>query len=387
VQRPVKYFSLFVLIAAAFAACNRTEGGEAGKDTAIAATVNGKSIMLSEVDRLLRQQSGGQEDKMSPLQLAAARLQILDGLIQQEVLFQRAEEEKLMPTEDEITQAINTQKQQNRWTEEEYQNFLRETNQTEPMLRETVRRQVAIQKLQDKVNSKINIPSDKEVEDFYNNNKQQFVNARGVGLAAIVVDPADNGLQDDAKNEVEAKQKIDLIYQRLKSGADFATVARAQSEDTASNAAGGDIGFFSEEQLKQRGAPDDLIANFFGPMQVGDITAPVRVGSGRWYIFKLTRKQLQNENLTLDSPGVRDQIKDALMNQRRALVNAALLTVAMNKARVENRLAQNVVNNPGNLTGLRPAPAAGASPAATPAQTAATPAATASPAASASPQK
>ena len=52
-------------------------------------------------------------------------------------------------------------------------------------------------------------PSEKEVEDFYNNNKQRYVATRGVALAAIVVDPADNGGdQDDAKGEAEAKQKI-----------------------------------------------------------------------------------------------------------------------------------------------------------------------------------
>jgi hypothetical protein len=34
---------------------------------------------------------------------------VLDGLVQEEVLFQRAEKEKLLPTEDEVTQFINDQ--------------------------------------------------------------------------------------------------------------------------------------------------------------------------------------------------------------------------------------------------------------------------------------
>jgi len=44
--------------------------------------------------------------------LAQARLQVLGNLIQREVLFQRAEREKLLPTEDEITGVINQQKTQ-----------------------------------------------------------------------------------------------------------------------------------------------------------------------------------------------------------------------------------------------------------------------------------
>ena len=63
--------------------------------------------------------------------------------------------------------------------------------------------------------------SDREIEDYYNANKQVFVNARGAGLAVIIVDPADNsnqGIMDDAKNDADAEPKIDGIYQQLKSG-------------------------------------------------------------------------------------------------------------------------------------------------------------------------
>ncbi|WP_352432066.1 SurA N-terminal domain-containing protein [Pyrinomonas sp.] len=354
-------FFICVAILSLGIACNRRTSGSA---EGVAATVNGKEIMLSEVDRIISQQTGGQQAQLSPLELAAARLQVLDGLIQQEVLFQRAEKENLLPSEDEITQAISAEKLQRNLTEEEFQRMLRESGQTEQALRETVRKQLAIQKLQDKVIGKITI-SDREVEDFYNNNKQQFVNARGVGLANIVVDPQDNGYQDDAKNDAEAKLKIDEIYQRLKTGnADFATVARARSEDP-SNVRGGDIGFATEEQLKQAGFPADLINKFFNSMQVGDITPPIRFPNGRWYIFKLTDKRLQTENLTLDSPGVRDQIKNALINQRRTLLNAALLEVAMNEAKIVNHLARNMLSSPNNLSGIRPAPAASPSPQAT----------------------
>lgn len=353
-------------------ACNRSSGSSAGaQNNAAAAAVNGKDIMLKEIDLLISQQTNGQQTQLPPLDLAAARLQVAEGLIQREVLFQRAEKEKLLPSEEEVTQALNAQKQQGRLTEEEYQKRLQETGRTEQAIREELRKQIAVQRLQEKVSGNISI-SDREVEDFYNNNKQSFVNARGVGLAAIVVDPTDNGAQNDAKSETDASSKINIIYQRLKSGADFATVARAESEDP-SNLRGGDVGFASEEQLKQNGFPPDLIAKLFGSMQVGDITPPVQTSTGRYSIFKLTGRQLQNENLTLDSPGVREQIKDELLNQRRRLLNAALLGVATNEAKIVNHLAQNMINSPSNLSGLRPAPAgspaAAVSPSASPAAT------------------
>ena len=348
----------------ALAACS-SSGGTA--DTTVAATVNGKKIMMSEVERLVTQQAKGKQAQLSAHDLAQARMQVLDSLIQREVLFQRAEQEKLLPSEDEISAAINKQKQDSGTTDEEFARKLKEQNLTPEALREEAKKDIAIQKLQDKYAGKITI-SDREVEDYYNNNKQQFKNERGVALAMIAVDPADNsqqGITNDAKGDADAKVKIDDIYQQLKTGADFATVARAKSEDQ-SLLRGGDIGFATEDDLRQNGFPADLISQLFGPMQVGSITAPAKFGSpnspgGRWYIFKLQEKRLQTENLTLESQGVRQQITVALTNQRKDILNAALVEVSMNEAKVVNNLAADMLNNPSNL-GLRPATSQAATP-------------------------
>ena len=152
---------IFLSVAvASFAACAR-QSAEAGRDTAAAATVNGKNVMLNEVDKIINQQFQGQQSQMSPLELAQARLQVLDTLIQKEVLFQRAEKEKLLPSDDEITQFINTQMQQSQMTQEEFQKRLRETNQTPESLREESRKALANQKLQDRINGNIVAPNEK----------------------------------------------------------------------------------------------------------------------------------------------------------------------------------------------------------------------------------
>jgi len=378
-QKSLVWLGAVVLGALLFAACG---SGTETPDNTVAATVNGKKIMLQEVERVIQQQTSGKQADLSPLELAQARLQVLSSLIQREVLFQRAEQEKLLPTDDEITGSINKQKQDSGMTDEEFARQLKEQNLTMEALREEAKKDLAIQHLQDKYSGKITI-NDREVEDYYNANKQQFVNARGVALAMIAVDPADNSQQgitgDDAKNDTDAKLKIDGIYQQLKGGADFATVARAKSEDQ-SLARGGDIGFATEDELKQTGFPADLVSQLFGPMQVGSFTNPVKFASpqfpgGRWYIFKIQEKRLQTENLTLESQGVRQQITVALTKQRKDILSAALVEVATREAKIVNNLAANMLNNPGNL-GLRPASSEAAKSASSPAA-----AASASPAA------
>lgn len=352
----IKILALVIVMTFVTAACQSGAGSNTADNT-VAATVNGKNIMLSEVERVVSQQAGGRQAQLSQLELAQARLQVLDSLIQREVLFQRAEKEKLLPTDEQIAGTINQQKQQSGMTDEDFEKSLREQNLTGEVLRAEARKDLAIRSLQEKYTSKISV-SDREVEDFYNNNKQRFVSARGVALAMIAVDPADNSgqgiAQNDAKNDAEAKLKIDNIFQRLKAGADFATVARAMSEDAQTVLRGGDLGFATEEDLKQNGFPQELINRFFGPMEVGSFTEPIRFDSGRWYIFKLAEKRLQTENLTLESPGVRQQITQALVKQRSDILNAALLEVAMYEAKILNNLAANMLSNPSNL-GLRPA--------------------------------
>jgi peptidyl-prolyl cis-trans isomerase SurA len=368
--RNAKVLIVICLVAAGLVLSGCASSGSETKDSMVAATVNGRNIMLSEVERQVSQQAGGNTSSLNQLQMAQARLQVLSGLIQREVLYQRAEREKVLPTDAQIEGAIATQKQNSGMTAEDFDKSLKAQNLSVETLRDEAKKTLAIAALQDKYNGKINI-SDREVEEYYQANRQLFKRERGVALAMIVVDPADNsntGITDDAKNEADAKIKIDNIYQQLQGKADFATVARAKSEEVNSLRMGGDVGFATEEDLRNNNFPPDLVSQFFGPMQVGDYTQPVRFGgSGKWYIFKLAEKRLATENLTLESSGVRQEITQGLTNQRKQILNAALLETAINEAKIVNHLAANMLNNPGNL-GLRPA-ADGAAPAASPAVT------------------
>jgi parvulin-like peptidyl-prolyl isomerase len=386
VRNIAKVLTVICLVAAGLVLNGCDSGGSEAKDNQVAATVNGRNIMLKEVERAVTAQVGGNTSSYNQLQMAQARLQMLDSLIQREVMFQRAEREKLLPTDAQVDGAIATQKQG--MTNEDFDKSLKEQNMSMDTLREEARKTLAISALQDKYNGKINV-SDREVEEYYANNKQQFVRGRGVGLAMIMVDPADNsgtGIKDDAKDEVAAKAKIDSIYQQLQGKADFATVARAKSEDINSLARGGDAGFATEQDLKSNNFPGALISNFFGPMQVGDYTQPVNF-NGKWYIFKLAEKRLAAENVTLES--VRQQIAQALTEQHKAVLNTALLETAINEAKIVNHLAAEMLSNPGNLglrpaspnaTGSQPAQAPAQSPAASPAASTATgPASTSSP--------
>lgn len=320
-----------------------------------AATVNGKAIKLEEVERGLKQQTQGQEGRLSQLELAAARLQILETLIQQEVMFQKAEKEQTVPTEEEVTAEYNRTLQQSGMSKEQVDKMMKDSGQTEASARESLKKSLAIKKLVDKVTGKIEPPKDSEIDAFYNGNKEAFVKKRGVKLAAIVVDPANNGEGDTTVDEQSAVLKGNEILKKLQAGADFATVARESSEDPQSKLQGGDLGYVSEEQMKQT-FPQQITATLMNPeFQVGRILPTPMMG--KFYILKLQERSDKDENLTLESPGVRQRVTDELINSRKQLLAASYQAIAMNEAKVVNNLAQNVVDHPNELSGARPASA------------------------------
>lgn len=320
-----------------------------------AATVNGKTIKLEEVERGLKQQAQGQESKLSPLELAQARLQILENLIQQEVMFQKAEKEGTVPTDEEVTGEYNKTKQQSGMSQEQFDKMMQESGQTEASARESIKKGLAIKKLIEKITGKIEPPKDKEIEDFYNGNKTAFVKKKGVKLAAIVVDPANSGEGDTTTDEQSAVLKGNEIIKQLQQGMDFATIAREKSEDQ-SKFQGGDLGYISEEEMRQQ-FPAQVVQTLMSPnFPVGQVLpTPLQ---GKFYIFKLQERSDKDEDLTLESPGIRQQVTDSLINARKQLLAASYQTMAMNEAKIVNNLAEKVVNNPNELSGARPASAA-----------------------------
>src|SRR5436190_2468770 len=126
-------------------AANTTAGTVDPNETA--AKVNGKIITMQEVDRAVKAQTQGQESKLSPLELAGARIQVLETLIQQEVMFQKAEKEGTVPSEEDITAEINKQKTASGKSSEQIDKDMKDQGMTEAALRDQIKKALATQKL------------------------------------------------------------------------------------------------------------------------------------------------------------------------------------------------------------------------------------------------
>jgi parvulin-like peptidyl-prolyl isomerase len=351
-------------------ACGEADSSAgAGGGDEVAASVNGEKILIKDVDRVLAQQLNGQENQLSPLQQAMARIQALDNLITQEALYQQAKKENIVPSEDEINKAIQNSKVENGLTEEKFQEELKKTNLTEEQFRQSIRKQLSISKLIEKAQTQLKV-QDREIAEIYNANPKQFTIQPGVELSDIIIDPNDNGAKFDAKGEAQAEQRARDLKDRLSKGDDFATLARTYSEHQSAYQAG-DIGFLARSEFatalpQQMGLPASVGDRLY-TMEPGNVTEPIKDAGGRWHILKVTGKQTESRDLTLDDPNVRKRIQDGILDQRKQVLGASIQAHARDESKIENFLARRMLDNPNSFGVLRPVPgnntgAASASP-------------------------
>jgi hypothetical protein len=103
----------------------------------------------------------------------------------------------------------------------------------------------------------------------------------------------------------------------------------------------------------------DNFANYvMNQAQNGDIIPSAIPLEGKILIIKIQQKKEKDEDQTLETPGVREQITKALIDSRKQLLSQSYAAVAMSEAKIENFLARKVIENPNELSGARPAPSA-----------------------------
>jgi peptidyl-prolyl cis-trans isomerase D len=164
----------------------------------------------------------------------------------------------------------------------------------------------------DAMRAKVNIPQ-ADVEKEYKNNEEQYKTPEQVRASHIL-------LKTEGKDDAAVKAKAEEILKQAKSGADFAELAKKNSEDEASAKNGGDLDYFG----KGRMVPE-FDAAVFG-MEPGQISDLVKTQYG-YHIIKLVDKKPAT---TRPYAQVQQQLHDQLAYQR-AQAQAADLAQTLEK--------------------------------------------------------
>jgi len=327
-------------------------GCDRGHSADVVATVNGHAIMRAELDKGYQAQLGEapQQKQLPQEQADSLRLNVLRELIDEEIVQQRAAKMNLTATNEEVDAKFAEMKAP--YTEDQFQERLKASNQTVDDLKRALRRNLTINKLLNKeINSKITV-TDADVANYYNQHKSEFnLIDTQYHLAQIQVTDqpaaqAGNLQNSKATNDAEAKRKIQALKNRLDSGEDFGTIAMNFSEQPETAPNGGDMGFVGESQMHG----DPAIFNAVTKLKAGEMTEILPLLDAQtkkpvgYAIYKLLSRDPPGQR-DLNDPRVQQAIRQQLQLGRSQLLKAAYLEMVHDQAKVENFLAEQIFKN------------------------------------------
>ncbi len=341
--------SLALMATFLVAGCNRPHGVD------VVATVNGHAIMRADMDRMYKAQLGqaqaqGQGAEPSPEQADSLRLQIVSELIEQEIVAQRAAKMNLSATPDEVDAKLADIKAP--LTEEQFAEWLKTNNETLDDLKRDLRRNLTIDKLNNKeIVSKITV-TDADVANFYNQHKTDFdliepqYHLAEIRVTGVPSSQPANLEGSKATTDAEAKKKIEALKVRLDSGEDFGSIAAHFSENPQTASNGGDMGFVKESDLHSDPTVYAAIAKL-KPGQITDVLPLVDPSTNKtagYAIFKLISREPAGQR-DLNDPRVQQAIRQQLREGRSQLLKSAYYEMLRDQAKVENFFADDVYKN------------------------------------------
>ena len=276
----------------------------------VVATVNGKELLRSDMERYYKANLGDNPQAPSAEQADIGRLTILGKMIEDEILQQRAAKLNLVASDEDVNAKLTEIKAP--YTQEEFDRQLKVRNTTLDDYKRDLRRSLTTTKLLNKeIESKINI-TDAQISGYYSAHKSEFnLIEPQYHIAQIVVTTAPSqqagNLQNSKANgDAEARRKIQDCHTKLQNGDDFGNVAMNLSEDATTASNGGDMGFVAESALHTQ--PDAY--NAISKLKPGQITdvIPIADGSGPGHrtigyaIYKLISKEPAGQRELNDPP-------------------------------------------------------------------------------------
>lgn len=241
----------------------------------VVARVNNEVVTLSELEESIEflMLKAGQPDasRLSTQERLTLQRRVLEELINKKLVEEFASTSGIQASDEEVDRAVQDVMVRNNLTREGLQAALKQDGLTFEEYRAQIRDQIVKAKLINReVRPNIGV-SDDVVREYYLSHPEQFKTEQGVVLRHIMFSlpkhPGDKMVQDVLK-------KARSVRQEYLEGRPFEELARRYSQDDATAAQGGMLGFFRLEDLipEFREAVDRLSES--------EVSEPIRTATG-----------------------------------------------------------------------------------------------------------
>ncbi|BBO91231.1 peptidylprolyl isomerase [Desulfosarcina ovata] len=269
------------------------------------ARVNDTILSRQDLDRemkLITMNLKRQGRSLDEAQLKQYEEKVRDTLINRTLLEQAAKGMKITTPDDQVAKALEDFK--GRFPDEAgYRQALGEMGVDEGQFRAQIKTGLTIKTLIDQTVIQDISLADETVRGFYDAHPDLFRRPEQVKASHILVQVPTTA--DEAK-KAEALASIQGLKQRINDGEPFADLAREYS-DCPSKARGGDLGFFSREQMVQ---PFSEAAFALQPGQVSDVVT-TRFG---YHLIRVTERKPET---TVAFDEARETISERLRQEQK----------------------------------------------------------------------
>jgi peptidyl-prolyl cis-trans isomerase SurA len=272
----------------------------------VIAQVNDEVITLSMLKRETKErietlkQNGMPEDKATE-EVNKRQAELIATLINEHLLLQKGKElDFSREVEDEVNRRMfEVAKEQGIQTIEKLDEALRQNGQDPVMIRQTMRTEIMKQMvLQQEVDRRLYYTlSMEEIKKYFEANKDKFLKPENVSISEIYLAIA-------GKSEADVRARAIELVTQLRAGADFATVAAANSEREANGRRTapedkGKVGAFDVPSLRED------VANAIKDLKVGGISDPLLAPDG-FHIFRVDERTPGSSVATFNENRVRE---------------------------------------------------------------------------------
>jgi peptidyl-prolyl cis-trans isomerase C len=181
--------------------------------------------------------------------------------------------------------------------------------------------------------------SDADIEKYYKDNKQEFIQPEKVKVYLIQFKLKENAT---AEEKTAQKKKVDQALKRLKKGEDFEKVAKEVSEDERTKNSGGNTGFFSKGKRSNTYGPKVEDTAF--TLKDKEISGIIEEKNG-FYIIKVAEKKPEKEETMQEA---KSRIERRLQQEQQKKAYDAYL------GSLEKRYPVKIYDE--NITGTAPKP-------------------------------
>lgn len=273
------------------------------KIPAVVAKVNGQAIKkndLLEGGQVVRMRFAQMGQQLSPS--AKFYHQVLNELIAITLLQQDAKAQGVIPSPQEVQQAVAARKGAFP-NEAAYKQALQKAGISEESLRQQASDQLAVQKyVQTRIAPGVNV-SDQTAREFYDKNKEKMQVPERLHVRHILIQVKPDA---PAADKAKARQKAEEALKKVQAGGDFAKLAGEYSDDPGSKSRGGELGWVSKGQ-----AVPQFEAAAFALQKPNDVSGIVEAPYG-FQIIQLLEKQAPT---TVPFDQVKERIVQGLKSQ------------------------------------------------------------------------